>query len=199
MWAAVGALSVLIVASRKHYTVDVVIAWYVVPLVFHALARRWTTRRHATEGALLGDVVCAADADAGGAQLKVPPLPHTTAGALSLPQRVAGWESRMACRHSSSDARVPRRYACAAALLHSTMCDGLACAPPAGHPCGAGWGWRVAGEQPAGVRRQGRLRRRVLPGRQAGPGHRHPCQRLWRHGPRLARVRGHRRFAPTRS
>ena len=72
MWAGVAALSVLIVASRKHYTVDVVIAWYVVPLVFHALARRWTTKRHATDGALLGDVVYAADVDAGGAQLKAP-------------------------------------------------------------------------------------------------------------------------------
>ena len=51
-WAGVAALSVLIVASRKHYTVDVLIAWYVVPLVFHTLARRWTTRRHAGDGAL---------------------------------------------------------------------------------------------------------------------------------------------------
>lgn len=74
VWAGVSALSVLIVASRKHYTVDVVIAWYVVPLVFHALARRWSTKRHATEGTLLGDVVYAADVDAGGAQLKVWPF-----------------------------------------------------------------------------------------------------------------------------
>lgn len=43
---ASGALiSVLIIASRKHYTVDVVIAWYVVPLVFKALGRRWTVKR----------------------------------------------------------------------------------------------------------------------------------------------------------
>ena len=41
----VFTLSVLIVASRKHYTVDVLIAWYVVPLVFYAMLRRWTTKR----------------------------------------------------------------------------------------------------------------------------------------------------------
>ncbi|GJP31250.1 hypothetical protein CLOM_g23334, partial [Closterium sp. NIES-68] len=33
-WLLSGVMSVLIVASRKHYTVDVVIAWYVVPLVY---------------------------------------------------------------------------------------------------------------------------------------------------------------------
>jgi hypothetical protein len=37
-------LSVLIIASRKHYTVDVVVAWYTVPLVFLALERRFTTK-----------------------------------------------------------------------------------------------------------------------------------------------------------
>lgn len=45
----VATLSVLIVASRKHYTVDVVIAWYVVPLVFYAMLRRWTTKRPVSE------------------------------------------------------------------------------------------------------------------------------------------------------
>ena len=44
-WCAVFVLSVLIVASRKHYTVDVIVAWYVVPLVFYAMLRRWTTKR----------------------------------------------------------------------------------------------------------------------------------------------------------
>ncbi|GLC41044.1 hypothetical protein PLESTB_000949300 [Pleodorina starrii] len=44
-WLLAVVLSVLIVASRKHYTVDVVIAWYTVPLVFYAMYRRWTTRR----------------------------------------------------------------------------------------------------------------------------------------------------------
>ena len=48
-WCAVFVLSVLIVASRKHYTVDVLIAWYVVPLVFYAMLRRWTTRRPVNE------------------------------------------------------------------------------------------------------------------------------------------------------
>ena len=68
-------LSVLIVASRKHYTVDVLIAWYVVPLVFYTLSRRWTTKRHANDGALPADVVgYAGDIETGGAlQVGVPP------------------------------------------------------------------------------------------------------------------------------
>lgn len=45
VWTGAAILSVLIVASRKHYTVDVLIAWYVVPLVFYASHRRWTTKR----------------------------------------------------------------------------------------------------------------------------------------------------------
>eukprot|EP00884_Botryococcus_braunii_P000770 jgi/Botrbrau1/10694/Bobra.139_2s0024.2 len=49
VWMAVALLSVLIVASRKHYTVDVVVAWYTVPLVFFALHRRWTTKRIPTD------------------------------------------------------------------------------------------------------------------------------------------------------
>lgn len=44
-WIGGGILSVLIIASRKHYTVDIVIAWYTVPLVFFTMCRRWTTRR----------------------------------------------------------------------------------------------------------------------------------------------------------
>jgi hypothetical protein len=41
--AASVALSLLIIASRKHYSVDIVVAWIVVPLVFHAFAQtaRW--------------------------------------------------------------------------------------------------------------------------------------------------------------
>lgn len=44
-WTLGFVLSCLIVASRKHYTVDVVVAWYTVPLVFHFMHRRWTTKR----------------------------------------------------------------------------------------------------------------------------------------------------------
>ena len=42
-WTAAVALSLFIIASRKHYSVDVVVAWIVVPLVFFALSRtaRW--------------------------------------------------------------------------------------------------------------------------------------------------------------
>ncbi|BDA48706.1 phosphatidylinositol:ceramide inositolphosphotransferase at N-terminal half [Coccomyxa sp. Obi] len=57
VWVAVAVLSVLIVASRKHYSVDVLIAWYVVPLVFWTLHRRWTTKRNTNDGVLLGDTV----------------------------------------------------------------------------------------------------------------------------------------------
>lgn len=44
-WIGVGMMSLCIVASRKHYSVDVVVAWYTVPLVFYAMMRRWTTVR----------------------------------------------------------------------------------------------------------------------------------------------------------
>lgn len=44
-WIGVAMMSLCIVASRKHYSVDVVVAWYVVPLVFYAMMRRWTTVR----------------------------------------------------------------------------------------------------------------------------------------------------------
>ena len=47
-WAAALTISLLIVASRKHYSVDVVVAWYTVPLVFHAL--RGTARWKRLEG-----------------------------------------------------------------------------------------------------------------------------------------------------
>ncbi|GAB4822298.1 hypothetical protein N2152v2_009344 [Parachlorella kessleri] len=41
----VAATSCLIIASRKHYSVDVVVAWYVVPAFFFHFKRRWTTLR----------------------------------------------------------------------------------------------------------------------------------------------------------
>ena len=49
IWTGAAILSVLIVASRKHYTVDVLVAWYVVTLVFYASHRRWTTKRSLKE------------------------------------------------------------------------------------------------------------------------------------------------------
>lgn len=39
------ATSLCIIASRKHYTVDCVVAFYVVPLVFFHFCRKWTTTR----------------------------------------------------------------------------------------------------------------------------------------------------------
>eukprot|EP00798_Chlamydomonas_sp_ICE-L_P005996 gene5996-5287_t len=51
-WICGAIISILIVASRKHYTVDIVIAWYTVPMVFWTLYRRWTTHRPMSE--LLG-------------------------------------------------------------------------------------------------------------------------------------------------
>lgn len=62
VWLASAVLSVLIVASRKHYSVDVLIAWYVVPLVFWTLQRRWTTKRNVNDGAVLGEDVYLGDA-----------------------------------------------------------------------------------------------------------------------------------------
>ena len=44
-------MSVLIVASRKHYSVDVVIAWYVVPLVYWTLQRHFNTKRRFSDSA----------------------------------------------------------------------------------------------------------------------------------------------------
>ena len=43
LWAAVAALSLLIVASHKHYSVDVLVAWWTVPCVWALLERRWTS------------------------------------------------------------------------------------------------------------------------------------------------------------
>eukprot|EP00898_Chlorokybus_atmophyticus_P009135 jgi/Chlat1/9222/Chrsp98S08479 len=40
-WCLAGLLTVLIIASRKHYTVDVVVAWYAVPLVFYMVDRKF--------------------------------------------------------------------------------------------------------------------------------------------------------------
>ncbi|KAK2077402.1 hypothetical protein QBZ16_004247 [Prototheca wickerhamii] len=48
-WIGVAAMSLCIVASRKHYSVDVVVAWYTVPLVFYTAHRRWTTQRPVQE------------------------------------------------------------------------------------------------------------------------------------------------------
>ena len=45
IWCCMLTLSCLIIASRKHYTVDIVVAYYTVPLVFYAALRRWTTKR----------------------------------------------------------------------------------------------------------------------------------------------------------
>jgi hypothetical protein len=48
-WIGVAFLSLCIIASHKHYSVDVVVAWYAVPLVFYTMHRRWTTVRPAHE------------------------------------------------------------------------------------------------------------------------------------------------------
>lgn len=44
-WAAAVVLALLIIAARKHYTVDVVIAWYTVPLVYCCLNMYWHMKR----------------------------------------------------------------------------------------------------------------------------------------------------------
>jgi hypothetical protein len=43
-WAAAAVLALLIIAARKHYTVDVVIAWYTVPMVYTLLHVFWRQR-----------------------------------------------------------------------------------------------------------------------------------------------------------
>ncbi|KAL4451693.1 hypothetical protein ABPG75_007355 [Micractinium tetrahymenae] len=48
-WIAVTIMGLCIIASRKHYSVDVVVAFYTVPLVFYTLHRRWTTKRPVQE------------------------------------------------------------------------------------------------------------------------------------------------------
>ncbi len=68
-WLLGVVISVLIVASRKHYTVDVVIAWYTVPLVFYAMYRRWTTRRPMSDF-IQGSAVSAFD-DVDGGELEL--------------------------------------------------------------------------------------------------------------------------------
>lgn len=40
-WTAAVVLALLIISARKHYTVDVVIAWYVVPLAYCCLNMYW--------------------------------------------------------------------------------------------------------------------------------------------------------------
>jgi hypothetical protein len=44
-FAYVIATALCVIASRKHYTVDCVVAFYVVPLVFFHFCRKWTTTR----------------------------------------------------------------------------------------------------------------------------------------------------------
>nr|BCL66110.1 hypothetical protein [Volvox africanus] len=68
-WLLGAILSVLIVASRKHYTVDVVIAWYTVPLVFYTMYRRWTTRRPMSE--FIGGPAMPAFEDMDGGELEL--------------------------------------------------------------------------------------------------------------------------------
>ena len=54
-WMLGAVLSLLIIASRKHYTVDIVVAWYTVPLVFYTFHRRWTTKRDMGEASSIED------------------------------------------------------------------------------------------------------------------------------------------------
>ena len=61
VWATVAALSLLIIASRKHYTVDVLIAWYVVPLVFSLARRRWKREKGRGDAAADRDIWGAKD------------------------------------------------------------------------------------------------------------------------------------------
>ena len=77
-WAAVLLMSVLIVASRKHYSVDVVIAWYVVPLVYWTLQRHFNTKRHFSDSATSLEELAGEEDVEMGLPLKVsgPPAGH---------------------------------------------------------------------------------------------------------------------------
>ncbi|EFJ40981.1 hypothetical protein VOLCADRAFT_84244 [Volvox carteri f. nagariensis] len=68
-WLLGVVLSILIVASRKHYTVDVIIAWYTVPLVFYMMYRRWTTRRPMSD--FIGDAPVPAFDDVDGGEMEL--------------------------------------------------------------------------------------------------------------------------------
>ena len=63
-WTAAVALSLLIVASRKHYSVDIVVAWYAVPLIFFGLCR--TRRWSRLSGRRVGDGGREGGKDSGG-------------------------------------------------------------------------------------------------------------------------------------
>ncbi|GFR43190.1 hypothetical protein Agub_g4182 [Astrephomene gubernaculifera] len=77
-WVLGAILSVLIVASRKHYTVDVVIAWYTVPLVFYAMYRRWTTRRPMSDFIGAAEVSAFDDVDGGELELEEVLIDHSS-------------------------------------------------------------------------------------------------------------------------
>ncbi|KAG2429220.1 hypothetical protein HXX76_010990 [Chlamydomonas incerta] len=68
-WLLGVIISILIVASRKHYTVDIVIAWYTVPLVFYTMYRRWTTRRPMSD--FIGGSALSAFDDVDGGELEL--------------------------------------------------------------------------------------------------------------------------------
>ena len=70
-WVAVTLMSVLIVASRKHYSVDVVIAWYVVPLVYWTLQRHYSTKRRFSDSATSLDELSAEEDIEMGLPMKV--------------------------------------------------------------------------------------------------------------------------------
>lgn len=70
LWATAAATAVFIIASRKHYTVDVVIAWYTVPLVYWFVDRRMGDRDvHGERLANLCVSSGVADAERGGLAL----------------------------------------------------------------------------------------------------------------------------------
>lgn len=112
-WLLGVVLSVLIVASRKHYTVDVVIAWYTVPLVFYAMYRRWTTRRPMSDF-IQGSAVSAFD-DVDGGELELEevgaggragPSAELDRGTPSLPWGRHEYQSTYDCRRGYADMRL---------------------------------------------------------------------------------------------
>lgn len=81
-WLMGVIISILIVASRKHYTVDVVIAWYTVPLVFYTMYRRWTTRRPMSD--FIGGSALSAFDDVDGGELELEEVRRDSSGAVEV-------------------------------------------------------------------------------------------------------------------
>jgi len=109
-WIGVGMMSLCIVASRKHYSVDVVVAWYTVPLVFYAMMRRWTTVRPVHEQwphrPLIGEELGVAVKEENG---DVSPSDKPLLPVVTVPAHHARQGSKGEAKGKPAGMRIPRR------------------------------------------------------------------------------------------